>query len=624
MEPPLPLLAVEVRPRAAGGGAPRAGRAGGCPSGAAATVELPAGALEVSLTRAERRSTRRRSAARCAPCSSGWARSRAATCRSSCPTRRCALALVPAEGLARAAAPTRRRRSASGSTRRCPFDVRAARLAWAPPRRGAGAGGGRPRRGGAGLRGGARVARLPARARRGRRASPSLVGGGGGAGRPAARELGRGLRVVRPHARRPAAPPADAARRRGARTRSRATPTSTMQFHRDRLGGAALAEVVVRSAAVPGDEAAALLERALEAAAAPPPAVGGPRDRGGGRRGPGGGGSRGVRPAEGGVSAPLNLARRPFRNERLPTLVLAVGLRGPRRRPPCATRSWRATCCPGARATSRARWWRSRRRSRDLRAESAELRRLEASPEALKEWAAVKEPRGPAGVLLDRPLRRARGGAAAGGEARLGRARRRRPGGPSCRSRAVGRAREDALALLQALQAHEDFEGAFLNGWTEGREGVDISCTVRYVPKARRPEGRPVSARSRTASGGRAAAARLPRRCLGVNLVAFAAWTRAPVLAPAQRRGARRGGAGRGRAPARGGRGPARAGRGHPRATAADVRAVLPRAGRHREGGPPAHPGGDRGHGARARASSPGRGASGARRSRTRGWSAWR
>jgi hypothetical protein len=49
---------------------------------------------------------------------------------------------------------------------------------------------------------------------------------------------------------------------------------------------------------------------------------------------------------------------------------------------------------------------------------------------------------------------------------------------------AVGRSTEDALALLQSLQAHADFEGAFLNGWTEGRDGVDIACTVHYVPKA--------------------------------------------------------------------------------------------------------------------------------------------
>mgnify|MGYP003519884589 CR=1 FL=1 len=49
--------------------------------------------------------------------------------------------------------------------------------------------------------------------------------------------------------------------------------------------------------------------------------------------------------------------------------------------------------------------------------------------------------------------------------------------------------RPDALALLRALQEHPDFDSAFLNGWNEGREGVDISSTVRYVPgaAARRP-----------------------------------------------------------------------------------------------------------------------------------------
>ena len=53
---------------------------------------------------------------------------------------------------------------------------------------------------------------------------------------------------------------------------------------------------------------------------------------------------------------------------------------------------------------------------------------------------------------------------------------------------AVGRSSQDALALLQSLQAHADFDGAFLNGWTDATEGVDISCTVHYVPK---PVARP-------------------------------------------------------------------------------------------------------------------------------------
>jgi hypothetical protein len=40
--------------------------------------------------------------------------------------------------------------------------------------------------------------------------------------------------------------------------------TSTRRFHQDRLGGGAIADVVVRSAAVPGEEALSLLGRALD------------------------------------------------------------------------------------------------------------------------------------------------------------------------------------------------------------------------------------------------------------------------------------------------------------------------------------------------------------------------
>jgi hypothetical protein len=63
------------------------------------------------------------------------------------------------------------------------------------------------------------------------------------------------------------------------------------------------------------------------------------------------------------------------------------------------------------------------------------------------------------------------------------------PGGMELSLAAVGRDVGDALALLRALQEHPDFDSAFLNGWNEGREGVDISSTVRYVPgaSARRP-----------------------------------------------------------------------------------------------------------------------------------------
>jgi len=49
---------------------------------------------------------------------------------------------------------------------------------------------------------------------------------------------------------------------------------------------------------------------------------------------------------------------------------------------------------------------------------------------------------------------------------------------------AVGRSSADALALLKALQSHGEFEGAFLNSWSEGHDGVDISCSVRYQPRS--------------------------------------------------------------------------------------------------------------------------------------------
>ena len=181
------------------------------------------------------------------------------------------------------------------------------------------------------------------------------------------------------------------------------------------------------------------------------------------------------------MSAPLNLARRPFRNERLPTLVLA------------------ASCVALAVATARhvvvARDLLPGR-ARDvesqvvvlegeiaaLRAESAELLRLEASPDALKEWAAV-------GELVDRRAFSWTGLFAALEKAlppgvRLASISPQTKGGRTELSlSAVGRSVEDALALLEALQSHEGFEGAFLNGWTKGRDGVDISCTVRYEPK---------------------------------------------------------------------------------------------------------------------------------------------
>jgi hypothetical protein len=260
VEPPLPLLAIEVRPRALA--AVRLAREGGRLSlGAAATVELPAGAIEVSLTRPNLidpeafRGALRAVLERVGALAGG-------DVSLVLPDPAVRLALIPAEGL-------RGRRGDAEETIRfrlhkaLPFDVRAARLAWDSPRDEQ-----------------ALVAVAPEDVVRGYEESLEALGFQPGLIEAAclallsASETGPGDRVlvnwdedyvsfVLTRAGRPLllrTLPGDAGR--DAVTRH---ATSTMQFHRDRLGGGALAGVVLRSTAVPGDEAATLLERALEA-----------------------------------------------------------------------------------------------------------------------------------------------------------------------------------------------------------------------------------------------------------------------------------------------------------------------------------------------------------------------
>ncbi len=182
------------------------------------------------------------------------------------------------------------------------------------------------------------------------------------------------------------------------------------------------------------------------------------------------------------MSSPLNLARRPFRNERLPTLLLAVS---------CAALAvatvrhgllaWELV--PGRGRDVESQVVALEREIETLRAESIELMRLEASPDKLKEWAAV------AGLVDRRAfswtgLFAALETALPPGVRLVSIAPQVKDGRTQLAMTAVGRGTEDALALFQALQTHEAFEGAFLNGFTEGPEGVDISCTVRYAPKA--------------------------------------------------------------------------------------------------------------------------------------------
>jgi len=186
------------------------------------------------------------------------------------------------------------------------------------------------------------------------------------------------------------------------------------------------------------------------------------------------------------MSPPLNLARRPFRNERLPTVALAAGCVGLI----FATGGHVLVArdlAPGRSRDVATDVAKMENEIQELRAESGELRKVSAPPEKLKEWVAVKK-------LVDRRMFSWTGLFAALEEAMppgvrlvsvtpsVGR------GQTELTLAAVGRGNEDALALMASLQEHPEFEGAFLNGWSESREGFDITCTVRYTPK-----GRPVA-----------------------------------------------------------------------------------------------------------------------------------
>jgi hypothetical protein len=263
VEPALPLLAVEVRPGAVA--AVRLAREGGGLSlAAAATLELPEGTVEVSLARpnlvdpAAFREAVRAALERVGALAGGEV-------SLVLPDPVVRVALVPAEGIRGS------RRDAEETVRfrlhkALPFDVRAARVAWSLSRgeqalvavaledvvRGYEEAleslGFHP-----GLVEAASLALLAAAGPEPPGGDRLLVNWDEGYVSFILTRAGQVL-LVRTL-------PGDAGREAVARH-----ATSTRQFHEDRLGGGALADVVVRSAAVPGEEAVALLGRALDAA----------------------------------------------------------------------------------------------------------------------------------------------------------------------------------------------------------------------------------------------------------------------------------------------------------------------------------------------------------------------
>ncbi len=183
------------------------------------------------------------------------------------------------------------------------------------------------------------------------------------------------------------------------------------------------------------------------------------------------------------MNPPLNLARRPFRNERLPTVALTAGCLGL-----FLASGWHALVArdlaPGRSRDVASEVVKMEDEIATLREESAELRKVSAPPEKLKEWVAVKK-------LVDRRMFSWTGlfaaleGAMPPGVRLVSVTPNVDRGQTELTLVAVGRSNEDALALMASLQEHPEFEGAFLKGWNEGREGFDITCSVRYAPDAR-------------------------------------------------------------------------------------------------------------------------------------------
>jgi Tfp pilus assembly protein PilN len=180
------------------------------------------------------------------------------------------------------------------------------------------------------------------------------------------------------------------------------------------------------------------------------------------------------------VNRALNLARRPFRNERLPTLALGLGclvLLGVTVRHGFA--AW--NLMPGQALSVEHEAVALEAELASLRTEAEQLSGQSQAAAPVKEWAAVKD-------LVDRR--------AFSWTGLFGDLEKALP--PSVRlvsiapqtergqlvlvMAAVGQDVDDALALLAALQGHPHFRDAQLLGYSPQASGVEISCRAAYEP----------------------------------------------------------------------------------------------------------------------------------------------
>ncbi|HUG55159.1 MAG TPA: hypothetical protein VMR21_16245 [Vicinamibacteria bacterium] len=176
---------------------------------------------------------------------------------------------------------------------------------------------------------------------------------------------------------------------------------------------------------------------------------------------------------------PANLAGRPFRNERLPNLIVAAGLAAT-----LVLTAWHAlvvrALLPARTSALHEEVARLEEEERRLRADQASLRRLHPEPEALARWTLVKD-------LVDRR--------AFSWTQLFARLEEKLPQGarvvsiaPSVRGgaillevQAVMRSPEVGWEFMRALEEGGDFEDVF--PLSEGEKG-EFRYTMRYRPRA--------------------------------------------------------------------------------------------------------------------------------------------
>ncbi len=179
---------------------------------------------------------------------------------------------------------------------------------------------------------------------------------------------------------------------------------------------------------------------------------------------------------------PLNLASRPFRNERLPGLLFALALAGLLALT-ARHAALLAQLMPSRTAERHGQIAAFERELSDLRRESASLRRPDPDKATLTRWASVKD-------LVDRRTF-AWTGLLARLETTLPRGVKLLSIAPDWQGgelrlalQATASNADQGFAFVKALEDQPDFEDVFPTQKTPGDTGVSFSYTMRYLPQA--------------------------------------------------------------------------------------------------------------------------------------------